>query len=414
MTRNKSWTAVSKALAAVTVLLIVTLALASGAAASSYEILHSFTWAKAPSGDLIFDKAGNLYGTTRAGASPGCVSLGSGSGCGAVYKLAPGAKGTWRVSILHVFTGEDGSAPFAGLIFDAAGNLYGTTYGGGAGGGVVFKLAPNLDGTWRQSVLHSFTGTDGYGAFAGLIFDAAGNLYGTTEGGGADGYGVVYKLAPNPDGTWTESVLHSFTGTDGWFPYAALIFDSAGNLYGTTYYGGGTACEFGCGVVYKLSPNPDGTWTESVLRSLIASDGTFPYGRLIFDASGNLYGTTQYGGAAGYGVVFKFAPNLDGTWTETVLHSFMGTDGYGPLAGLVFDTIGNLYGTAAGGGAAGDGMVFKLTPHPDGKWTECELHIFTGTGKYPLAGLTMDAAGDLYGTTSAGTDNYGLVFEITP
>jgi uncharacterized repeat protein (TIGR03803 family) len=317
-----------------------------------------------------------------------------------------------------VFAGGDASgggfAPYAGLIFDAAGNLYGTTYAGGAGDGVVFKLAPNPDGTWTETVLHSFAGTDGGGPYAGLIFDATGNLYGTTEGGGAGDYGVVYKLSPNPDGTWTESVLHSFTGADGWFPYAGLIFDSAGNLYGTTYYGGGTGCGYGCGAVYKPAPNPDGTWTETVLHSFMGTDGRNPYGGLISDASGNLYGTTQYGGAsAGYGVVFKLAPNVDGTWTETVLHNFMGTDGYGPLAGLVFDAIGNLYGTAQGGGADGNGVVFKLVPNQDGAWSESVLHTFSGTGKNPEAPVIFDPAGNLYGTASAGNNNYGLAFEIT-
>jgi uncharacterized repeat protein (TIGR03803 family) len=328
-------------------------------AAGAYNILHLFTWAKNPSGNLTFDAAGNLYGTTQNGGSRFFCE----AGCGTVWKLARTPKGTFNVSILHIFTFTDGWQPFAGMIFDAAGNLYGTTAGGGAtvteachdSCGVVFKLAPNPDGTWTESVLHSFTGTDGDLPDAGLIFDAAGNLYGTTFEGGADRSGVVFKLAPNPDGTWTESVLYSFTGgVDGGYPAAGLTLDPAGNLYGTTFEGGADRS----GVVFKLAPNPDGTWTESVLYSFTGgADGAYPRG-LIFDAAGNLYGTTEYGGAYGDGVVFKLSPRSSG-WSETVLHSFLGF-GQQPFAPVIFDPAGNLYGTTQWGNG-NYGLVFEIT-----------------------------------------------------
>jgi uncharacterized repeat protein (TIGR03803 family) len=313
--------------------------------------------------------------------------------------LAPAAGAASKYKVLHRFHGANGTNPYAGLILDAAGNLYGTTYYGGASGdGTVFKLAPNQDGSWTESVLHSFNRSDGWSPQAGLIFDAAGNLYGTTVVGGASSDGTVFKLAPNQDGSWTESVLHSFNGSDGWVPYAGLIFDAAGNLYGTTVEGGDT----NVGTVFKLAPNQDGSWTESVLHSFHGSDGAYPYAGLIFDAAGNLYGTTVEGDT-NVGTVFKLAPNQDGSWTESVLHSFNGRNGQYPYAGLIFDAAGNLYGTTYGGGASADGTVFELAPNQDGSWTESMLHSFHGSdGERPRAGLIFDAAGNLYGTTAGG------------
>ena len=296
MKSNKFRTAVSKALAAATMMLIVTLVSASGAAAAdTYKILHTFTWAANPSGGLIFDAAGNLYGTTDLGAH----------GYGVVFKLKPNPDGTWTETTLHSFSGPDGAYPWAGLTLDAAGNLNGTTLQGGAYGyGTVFKLKPNPDGSWTESVLHSFAGGDGGGpTFGSLIFDAAGSLYGATEMGGAYDEGVVFRLTPNPDGTWTESVLHSFTGgDDGGAPFAPLIFDAAGNLYGATVAGG---CHNN-GVVFKLTPNPDGTWKETVLHTFYGI-GRNPQAGVILDAAGNLYGTT-YAGNGNNGLVFEITP----------------------------------------------------------------------------------------------------------
>jgi len=415
---------------AIFAIMTATLILASSAAASSYKIIHAFRWSKGPTGNLARDAAGNLYGTASFGGGSGRFCR---TGCGSVWKLKPNANGTWTVSILHYFKGPPDGAWPSGVIFDPAGNLYGTTGGGGSGCGgpgcgTVFKLAPNPDGTWAETVLYSFTGgADGGSPDGGLIFDTAGNLYGTTAGGGivtglcSSGCGTVFKLAPNSDGTWTESVLYAFSGyLDGGGPTAGLIFDAASNLYGTTEGGGSS----GWGTVFMLAPNPDGTWTESVLYSFtggVGGSGGAPSSGVVFDAAGNLYGTTSQSGAYRCGVVFKLAPNSDGTWTESVLHSFTcGADGDSPEAGLIFDAVGNLYGTTLRGGSStecfsvGCGVVFKLIPDPDGTWKECVVHSFLGYGRGPRAPLLLDPAGHLYGTSWGQQPPYGLVFEITP
>jgi uncharacterized repeat protein (TIGR03803 family) len=361
MERNKCLGTLRTAL----LIAVAALAWAGGAAASTYKIIHVFWWARNPMGNLTLDAAGNLYGTTGSGRG----SCSGGFACGVVWKLKPNPAGTWTVSILHVFRGADGQHPAAGLVLDKAGNLYGTTDEGGASGlGVVFKLKPNPDGTWTESVLHSFAGgAGGNQPAAGLVFDTAGNLYGTTGTGGAPVDGVVFKLKPNPDGTWTESVLHSFTGgADGRYPAAAPIFDVAGNLYSTTQLGGDfTSCPYGCGVVFKLKPNPDGIWTESVLHSFTGgAEGSEPFAGLTLDG-GNLYGTTLGGGSGcggfGCGVVFKLEPTSSG-WSETVLHSFLGFGKF-LYAPVIFDRAGNLYGTTSDGNHAFDyGLVFQIKP----------------------------------------------------
>ena len=433
MKSNKFWAVVSRTLAAATLMLIVTLLLVPGAwAAGKFKTLYQFTGGAdgaVPFGTLIFDQAGNLYGTT------GGAMISPGPTPGNVFELTPNADGTWTESVLYSFTGgSDGGSPNAGLIFDQAGNLYGTTQWGGSsncqyGCGVVFELTPNADGAWTESVLYSFTGgKDGGQPWASLIFDAVGNLYGTTPGGGNpnchglfSGCGVVFKLAPNGDGTWTESVLHGFTGgKDGEMPEAGLIFDQTGNLYGTARSGGRTMphCEdwmgTGCGVVFKLTPNPDGRWKEKVLYSFTGQDGYWPMAAPTFDAAGNLYGTTNHGGTYLYGAAFRLTPKANGVWKEKVLHSFNMKDGFGPgLGALIFDSAGNLYGTTVQGGAYGYGVVFKLKPISSGKrWKETALHTFKEAGSW--GGLTFDAAGNLYGTTSGdGITTFGSVFEIT-
>jgi uncharacterized repeat protein (TIGR03803 family) len=234
-----------------------------------------------------------------------------------------GVASTFKV--LHEFAGNDGRYPVDGLVFDTTGNLYGTTVAGGTGGyGTVFKLSPNLDGTWTETVLYSFTGgVDGSTPEDGVTLDAAGDLYGTTYYGGAGGYGTVFKLSPNLDGTWTETLLYSFTGgADGSNPEASVIFDAAGNLYGTTVYGG----KFGLGAVFRLSKNSSGTWTETVLYSPDSNAaGCCSFAKLTFDAAGNLYGTWSNSTESDrYGAVFKLSPNSNRTWTYSVLHAFMG------------------------------------------------------------------------------------------
>ncbi len=270
--------------------------------------------------------------------------------------------------VLHSFGhGTDGTLPRGGVVLDAAGNLYGTTFEGGIHGvGTAFELSPQADGVWTETVLHSFNGADGWFPEAGLIFDTAGNLYGTTGLGGIHEFGTVFELSPREGGGWAEKVLHSFNenGVDGSLPYASLIFDVAGNLYGTTYYGGIHTCEgHYCGTVFELSPK-DGGWSEKLLHSFgNGTDGTLPQSSLAIDAAGNLYGTTYYGGIHAAGVAFELSPREGGGWTETVLHSFgNGNDGADPQAGMIY-VDGNLYGTTYfGGGEDGFGTVFEITP----------------------------------------------------
>jgi uncharacterized repeat protein (TIGR03803 family) len=284
---------------------------------------------------------------------------------------------------------SDGAAPYSKLIFDHAGNLYGTTNQGGTGShcascGVVFELTPQSNGSWTESVLYNFCSasncSDGGYPAASVVLDSKGNLYGTAFYGGDpqcnedNGCGVVFKLAKKKDGSWTETVLHAFAGEDGSFPYAAVIFDQAGNLYGTTSVGGtGGVCDFdGCGVVFELLPNADGSWTEKTLHQFTGGkDGGEPFARLILDRLGNLYGTTTTGGdphrgpctSYGCGVVFRFAPTSKGEWRETVLHRFLDFPGDNPyVSDLIFDGKGNLLGTTAGDGTKTSGSVFVLTP----------------------------------------------------
>jgi len=418
------------AVSAALMIVIAIVMLVPGAwAQSNFKTLYKFRGRKdgnVPIAGLVFDAAGNLYGTTYRGGNSGhqCFAVGD---CGVVFKLSPNPDGSWKEMVIHRFeSGQDGRQPFASLILDKAGNLYGTTpHGGGKEGrhiasyGTVFKLAPNPDGSWTESILHRFTGGengDGARPFAGLIFDTAGNLYGTTYVGGTSNRGTVFKLAPNPDGSWTESILYRFTGGrngDGARPTSGLIFDTGGNLYGTTTTGG---------VVFKLAPNPDGSWTESVL-----SYGHGPSSGLIFDTAGNLYGTTRGGGVHNGGSVLKLTPSPDGSWAESVEYSFCSRtncrDGAYPYGGVIFDQAGNLYGTTLQGGTPfscdegeGCGVVFKLTPNSNGGWDETVVHHFAGhPGAYPYAVVILDTAGNLYGTTAGdGSTTHGSVFEITP
>ena len=387
----------------------------------SENMLYNFaggTDPKLPYAGLVFDKAGNLYGTTE---------LGGAYNQGAVFEITSNQNGTWTESVLYNFTGgADGAQPSGGLIFDAAGSLYGTTnYGGNVncslGCGTVFKLTP-ASGSWTESVLYTFTGgSDGREPNARLLFDATGNLYGTTVLGGdvdsacSSGCGTVFKLTAN-SGNWTESVLHAFTGAaDGASPYDGLIFDAAGNLYGSTYGGGAS----GYGTIFKLAPNSSG-WTESVLHAFKGYDGKYPYGDVVFDAAGNLYGTAYQGGGTGFGVVFELQPNGKGGWREKLLHGFGDLPAANPVAGLVMDAGGNLYGTTMQGASqslcgGGCGTLFKLAPNTGGTWSYSVVHQFgQGTdGYHPTGDLILDATGNLYGTTQAGgADGSGTVFEI--
>jgi uncharacterized repeat protein (TIGR03803 family) len=305
-----------------------------------------------PQAKVIVGPDGSLYGTTAAGGGSGCnQSL----GCGTVFNLRPSptacktALCPWNETVLYNFVGgNDGATPEAELVFDHAGNLYGTTYAGGQNkGGTVFELTPSGSG-WTESVLYTFSGFgNGLYPAAGVIFDPAGNLYGTTAGGGQGGNGTVYQLTPSGSG-WTEKAIYIFQGgTDGSYPHASLVLDPAGKLYGTNLE-----------AVYELSPSGGG-WTFSVLYNLSSPSDLFN-GALSIDASGNLYGGNGGGGHYGYGSIFKLAPS-NGSWTPTVLYQFTGGgDGTYPI-GVVRDTKGNLYGTTFEGGADEYyGVVFEV------------------------------------------------------
>ena len=380
--------------------------------AGSESVVHSFSGAPAdganPQADLVVDASGNLYGTTYVGGS---------AGAGTVFKLAPNGVGEYAEAVLYSFAGSpaDGANPTAGLVMDASGNFYGTTYSGGANGaGTVFKLAPNGSGGYVETVLYAFTGgVDGGQPNGSLVMDSSGNLYGTTSGGGTSGYGTVFELVPN---NHTEIVLHAFGGSpsDGAHPLAGLVIDSRGDLYGTTNSGGAVGSGFG--TVFRIVAGG----TESVLHSFgTGTDGISPIGGLTLDATtGNFYGTANGGGANGAGAVFEIAAG----GTESILWSFGGAgsgDGQNPYAGLVMDSSGNFYGTTSNGGSSaqcahGCGTVFKLTPGG----AESVLWSFgTGMdGQAPQAGLLMDpATGNLYGTTNGGGAvgvGLGTVFEI--
>ncbi len=345
-----------------------------------------------PNAGLIMDGSGNLFGTTSGGGT---------NDCGTVFELSSAGVKT----VLHSFcsTSIDGLGPSPGLVMDGAGNLYGTTFGGGEYDvGTIFKVSPS----GSETVLHSFgsPGADGNNPKAGLVMDNHGYLYGTTLNGGTNGLGAVFKLSP----AGVESVLYSFSSTtaSGPLPNADtdLVMDGAGNLYGTTYASG----KNGSGMVYKISP----TGTRTILHSFgTGTDGQYPKAGLVADSTGNLYGTTTGGGEFGGGTVYKVSPS----GIETVLYSFggSGADGTNPETGLVMDAAGNLYGTTTDGGKFSDGTVFEISSAD----TETVLYSFGSTatdGRNPAPGrLTMDGNGNLYGTTLfGGANNQGTVFEI--
>jgi len=339
-----------------------------------------------PASGVIRDSAGNLYGTTTLGGYYGTNNFGYGT----VYKFDTSGKFT----LLHAFTnGADGANPNAGVTMDSAGNLYGTTpKGGSAGYGIVYKI----DTTGKETVLYTFTGgADGGSPYSGVMLDSAGDLFGTTQMGGT-GAGVVYKLSA----AGKETVLHTFSGgSAGSAPYAGVIRDAEGNFYGTTIgdngTDGGTA---GASVVYKLDTKRNYT--------VLATNSGAAYGGLVRDPAGNLYGTVQSGEAMNAGLVYE----VSGPAQQTVLYSFPATkDGANPYGSLIRDSAGNLYGTASEGGTTGNGTVFKL----DSSGHETVLHNFTGAdGSCPEAALVRDSAGNFYGTTLGGGGDYGVVFKI--
>jgi uncharacterized repeat protein (TIGR03803 family) len=392
------------------------------AAAQAERVLHSFDsgdGGNTPSAGLISDGAGDLYGTTEQGGV---------YGDGTVFELTPNGMGGWRETVLHHFGGEgDGMRPIGGVVFDAIGNLYGTTYGGGAYlEGAAFELSPGKGDAWRETILHSFgSGVDGAWPTGSLVADAAGNFYGTTVEGGSKGLGTVFELSAGGSG-WTESVIHDFSSAaDGVNPNGGLVFDSAGNLYGTTFSGGGT--------VFELLPATGGVWSKILVHAFSRHrDGSAPNGGLVIDGAGNLYGTTMSGGnprncgGSGCGTAFQMIPSESGVWTERILHDFDDneTDGYFPAAGLLLDGSGTLYGTTQRGGSTNScdegscGTVFSLKHIAGAGWREQILFDFNASGDnaaLPQAGLIVGSNGKLYGTTtSGGVFGDGTVFEIMP
>jgi uncharacterized repeat protein (TIGR03803 family) len=310
--------------------------------------------------------------------------------------------------VIHNFTakGTDGATPYGGPILDRSGNLYGTTYlGGRFGAGSVYKLSPS-GSSWTYTSLYSLAaGADGSGPAFGTLAVHGGALFGTTEGGGS--FGTAFRVAPSANG-WRETVVHTFgNGTDGAQPIGGVVFDSSGNFYGTTSLGG----VFGNGTVFEVSPL--GIETE-IYSFTGGNDGTNPPAGVTLDAQGNVYGTTSLGGIHGDGVVYELSPSASG-WTQTVLYTFQGlNDGANPVGGVIVDKAGNLYGTTFDGGANGGGTVYRLS-RSGGAWKMTILYSFTGGYGGPYNKLTFDSEGNLYGATNGeGAHGFGSVFKLTP
>jgi uncharacterized repeat protein (TIGR03803 family) len=422
------WCAITTLLSAL--VLVPAVVRAQAPSTSHFQVLYAFSGgngAGATSG-VILDRKGNIYGTTLQGGDLNCPDN-PGLGCGVVYEISPNG----QEKVLHKFNGQDGLTPvvIGDLTRDSQGNLYGVTLGGGDNScacGNIFKI----DTTGHETTLYTFTGVnsgDGAYPYAGLIVDGKGSLYGTTFKGGDNscdsgyGCGTVFRFDLK---TSKEKVLYTFGsngGDDGQNPYGPLVEDAVGNLYGATSSGGGaTACGGGCGTVFMLDPKNH----ETILHAFtgVNGDGAEPLPALILDKKGNLYGTTAYGGNnSGSGVVFTLTKTSK-TWQETILHTFSGPDGAQPDGAVVFDTAGSLYGTAGAGGSFGYGTVYKLTPK-DNKWALTVLHNFRDDkdGAEPWGGgLAIDGTGGLYGTAGYGGDltcqsaqgpGCGVVFKIT-
>jgi len=360
------------------------------AQAQTEIVLYNFTGGSdgsEPQSNLTSDGKGNFYGTTDGG----------GVGTGTVFELSPNGSGGWNETVLHSFCSvpgcPDGELPVGNVIFDRAGNLYGTAEGGGNApdaGGVVFELSP-VGANWTETILHSFAGgADGAQPMAGLIMDPAGNLYGTTYGGGNGNAGTVFELSPNGGG-WTEQVIYNVSiGVGG-----GLNMDTAGNIFGFTP-----------STVFELSPNGTGGWNPTVILTFPRS---YQKGPPVLDQDGNLYGTSG-------GLVFKLIRGKNGKWKERGLYYFKGYKSGAPTTAIVFDASGNIYGTTASGGQYGNGTVFELVaPVGPGSYQGKVLWSFNNAdGNLPWDSLILDSTGNLYGTTyRGGSSGYGVVFEVT-
>ncbi len=402
---------VNAATAALAIVFGLTVVGTNAAQAQNFNLLYTFTGGldgAQPYAGLTIDRFGNLYGTTHSGNQ--------GTNWGNVYELQT-RNSHWIFRALALFDG----ALQSGVVFGPDGILYGTSPNNISQyvHGYVYNVRPPINSfchsvicPWNSTVLYGFSGgADGWEPrFGSLVFDQAGNMYNTTSLGGANGVGVVFEMSRSGN-SWTEQPIYTFSGPDGSQPYSGVIFDNAGNLYGTTTQGG----QFNQGTVFKLSPSGNG-WTEQVLYSFQgASDGATPTGALIMDAAGNLYGTTNNGGAGGGGTAFELAPS-GSNWNFNLLYGFTGGPNCGPWGALNFDSQGNLVGTTVCDGANNDGNVFRLT-NSGGTWTYSSIYDFTGgtDGRFPYCNVTFDSAGDMYGTAyGGGSYRQGTIWEITP
>ncbi len=444
-------------------ILALILAFASTAIAAQWkeQVLYSFQGGASdgsdPAGGVVFDKAGNLYGATTGWGSDSCGPIAN--ECGLVFELSPPTKkgDAWTETILYEFKGKDSndaSGPAGGVILDAAGNVYGTTAYGGtgdcvllgtkAGCGTVYELSPpaKKGDPWTETLLYSFkSGNDGYFPWGTLTFDSKGNLYGSTQFGGGKGNtcnpyfqycGTVFKLSPpkQKGGKWTEKVLHSFGGgADGANPNGGLIVDSTGTIYGTSPAGGNQGCKtdsgIGCGTAFELKPPAEkgGAWTEQILHRFSGGgDGADPDAGLTPAKDGSFYGPAAGGGKYNRGLIFRLTPQRSGAWTESLLYSFVGNQAGQNPGALTFGSDGNLYGGASGGQNF-QGLIFRLNRPAHGKtWRLTVLYNFkrSDDGAGPDAGLIFDGVGNLYSTTVVGgdgtgcTNGCGTVFEVSP
>ncbi len=422
MNRNMKWVAAHAAMFVVCCAGLV----AGVASAQTFEVLHSFGASgdgQVPSGGLAVDQAGNLYGPTYLGGTGGgefCVPY----GCGTVFQLVRQADGSWEENILHSFVGgDDGGFPTEPVVLDRRDIVYGpvgcaTTDCGTQPGGTIYALTPSQQGTWAKSTIVTFDGSNG-DANTGcwLTVASVGHIFGVCQDGGLQNLGLAFMLAHSSALNWYELPLHSFLGSlegDTEKPDSPTVLDSTGKLYGTTSVGSSD----GPGAVFEMKPNQGSSgWRESVLYNFTGgSDGGAP-GGVVFGPDGNLYGAAHTGGVSGRGLIFKLTRNADRTWSYSTIYSFMNqVDGYQPYGTVIFDRAGNLYGVASGGAGCSCGVIYKLAPS-GGQWTESVLYNFTNgsDGENPVSPLVLDAAGNLYGVTAdGGLNGGGVAFEVTP
>ncbi|MGO8796487.1 MAG: choice-of-anchor tandem repeat GloVer-containing protein [Candidatus Sulfotelmatobacter sp.] len=420
-------TSFSLSIATFAILIFTLFALSARVAAQDgeniyYEFSTTGEIGYAPIAGITFDGSGEVWGAT---------TLGGFNNVGTIFKINNAHGGRWSDAVpVHSFAGgpKDGADPWGGVSltrtdpFSGPYYAWGTTYAGGAhGAGIVYELIPPASGSgYTEKVLHSFNpGTgDGGTPANSVVLDASGNVYGTAVTGGSHDGGIVFELSPSSGGTWTETILHSFdnNGTDGANPYSALTFDGAGNLYGTTANGGSS----GCGIVFELTPGSSGApWTETILHSFSnsTSDGCTPYAGIAVDGFATYYGTTNRGGAYGYGTIYSLSQS-GGVWTESVLHSFSGVDdgaypGYGTPTVSYF---GYPRGTTIGGGSS-LGTIYYTGEGVGGAFTEYDWHSFENNGSdgyTPYGALATDVFGNPYGTTSAGgAGGGGIIYGMT-